>query len=61
MYLGTVRRLSWGHTSVHGACHDSVPLMFLCCDQSRQRRTGARAEPDTCVREPDTGVPTHSQ
>lgn len=61
MYLGTVRGLSWGHTSVHGACCDSMLLMFSCYDQSSQHCTGARAEPDTHVRQPDIGVSTHSQ
>lgn len=40
---------------------DSMLLMFSCYDQSSQHRTEVRAEPDTHVREPDIGVPTHSQ
>lgn len=60
MYLGTVGRLSWGHTSADGTCHDSMPSMFSCYDQGSQHCTGGRAEPDTHVREPDVGVPIHS-
>lgn len=40
---------------------DSMLLMFSCYDQSSQHCTEVRAEPDTHVREPDIGVPTHSQ
>lgn len=60
MYRGAVRGLSWGHTSARCACCDSMPLMFSCYDQSSQCHTGERTEPDTHVREPNIGVPTHS-